>query len=121
MDISLYIPYHNPPYNIPFITIQDLLTFCKKHDIKGIIKNSQYHFNINKTNSQKLFFLVINDKILTIPQDTNRLFKLNTNYYNITIYFQPIINKKYFNLLSRLENNYSVESIIKSITIDSMI
>ena len=111
MIISLYIPHTNLPSNIPFIKIKDLKTFCHIYDSYGVFKHNQYIFNINKSNKSNksnIFFLIINNdnNILSIPISKNNIdiFKLQTNEFNIIIYFKhkEIINTKKFNLFQHL-------------------
>jgi hypothetical protein len=100
MNITLYIPYKNTPYNIPFNKIEDLEKFCSTYQSKGILDNHRYIFNINKNYIGKLFFLIIesDNNILSIPIPNHKIdiFKLHTNNLNISIMFQhtEIFNTK---------------------------
>lgn len=102
MNISIFIPFRDPPPNIPFNHTGNIQQFCHTHIKKGYPNHPKYSFFIDLPNSNKFFFLLIEGftDIYTIPMSYTKTFICETDNFIFTIYFTyPSVNS--FSLLAK--------------------
>lgn len=116
---------NNPPTSIVFYTDNLLSSTKAANDVNPFVDKDEVELTINDPNSTLLYYVELlptNDLLDNIYIQSDKLIPANFYNYPLTIYFKPILNPIYVDVITDLEtNNFSDVGSAKNILIKQFV